>query len=207
MRGDAHVRFGGAGRGNGLVERSAPRPGPTTGGTAGGTDQTWDASPSRSGGSSATSATSTSIVRVCGWKAICNCRLAKGLRAGSTPAHHQRVPKGPTPDGARGSDISPRRTEARTPKERIDRGPLDQERSATPCSTLFTSYRIAVGRGRSGGARVGPRARPPRSASSRSSCSGPGSSRRSSPGRPARPPHRRLPRTRRWPRWRPCARR
>src|ERR1051325_10230919 len=42
----------------------------------GGTHQTRDVSPSRSGGSSATSVTSTLIVRVCGWKAICNCRLS-----------------------------------------------------------------------------------------------------------------------------------
>src|SRR3989442_1502533 len=29
MRGDAHVRFGGAGRGNGSAEKPTPRPGPT----------------------------------------------------------------------------------------------------------------------------------------------------------------------------------
>jgi hypothetical protein len=29
MRGNAHVRFGGAGRGNGSLERAIPRPGPT----------------------------------------------------------------------------------------------------------------------------------------------------------------------------------
>jgi hypothetical protein len=29
MRGNSHVRFGGAGRGNGLSETTAPRPGPT----------------------------------------------------------------------------------------------------------------------------------------------------------------------------------
>ena len=29
MRGNAHVRFGGAGRGNGRFERNTPRPGPT----------------------------------------------------------------------------------------------------------------------------------------------------------------------------------
>jgi hypothetical protein len=29
MRGNAHVRFGGAGRGNGSLERTIPRPGPT----------------------------------------------------------------------------------------------------------------------------------------------------------------------------------
>jgi hypothetical protein len=29
MRGNSHVRFGGAGRGNGSPERAAPRPGPT----------------------------------------------------------------------------------------------------------------------------------------------------------------------------------
>jgi hypothetical protein len=28
MRGNAHVRFGGAGRGNGPPERTTPRPGP-----------------------------------------------------------------------------------------------------------------------------------------------------------------------------------
>jgi len=29
MRGNSHVRFGGAGRGNGPPERAVPRPGPT----------------------------------------------------------------------------------------------------------------------------------------------------------------------------------
>jgi hypothetical protein len=29
MRGNSHVRFGGAGRGNGPPERATPRPGPT----------------------------------------------------------------------------------------------------------------------------------------------------------------------------------
>jgi len=29
MRGNSHVRFGGAGRGNGLSETTTPRPGPT----------------------------------------------------------------------------------------------------------------------------------------------------------------------------------
>jgi hypothetical protein len=41
------------------------------------TDQTCDVSPSRSGCSSATSVTSTSIVRVCGWNAICNSTRAR----------------------------------------------------------------------------------------------------------------------------------
>jgi len=46
-----------------------------------GTDQTCDVSSSRSGCSSATSVTSTSIARVCDWKAICSCRLSNSARS------------------------------------------------------------------------------------------------------------------------------
>src|SRR6266542_374959 len=56
------------------LRRSDPTP-------PGGTDQTSATSPRRSGCSSATSVTSTSIVRVCGWKAICNCRLSNSARS------------------------------------------------------------------------------------------------------------------------------
>ena len=54
MHGNAHVRFGGAGRGDGCFERSEPRPGPTPNssgsiGRSSGAATSWASSPTRRG--------------------------------------------------------------------------------------------------------------------------------------------------------------
>jgi hypothetical protein len=62
MRGNAHVRFGGAGRGNGSAERLTPRPGPIP---------TRSASTGRSAGARTSSASSPTGLPSSAWSAPC----------------------------------------------------------------------------------------------------------------------------------------